>query len=108
MTKYNSKKITYYNNPIEAVTKADCVMTDVWISMGEKNIKKKKELFKNFQINDNLMNCAKKEAIFMHCLPVHRNEEVANSIIDGKQSVVWQQAQNRMYVQQSILNYCIN
>ena len=108
VNKYNSKKITYYNNPIEAVTKADCVMTDVWVSMGEKNIKKKKELFKNFQINDNLMNCAKKEAIFMHCLPVHRNEEVANSIIDGKQSVVWQQAQNRMYVQQSILNYCIN
>ena len=108
INKYNSKKITYYNNPIEAVTKADCVMTDAWISMGEKNIKKKKELFKNFQINDNLMDCAKKEAIFMHCLPAHRNEEVTNSVIDGKKSAVWQQAQNRMYVQQSILNYCIN
>mgnify|MGYP001367115634 CR=1 FL=1 len=108
MNKYSSKKITYYDNPIEAVKKADCVMTDVWISMGEKYFKKKKELFKNFQINDNLMDCAKKEAIFMHCLPAHRNEEVTNSVINGKQSVVWQQAQNRMYVQQSILNYCIN
>ena len=108
MNKYSSKKITYYDNPIEAVKKADCVMTDVWISMGEKNFKKKKELFKNFQINDNLMDCAKKEAIFMHCLPAHRNEEVTNSVIDGKKSAVWQQAQNRMYVQQSILNYCIN
>ena len=54
------------------------------------------------------MDCAKKEAIFMHCLPAHRNEEVTNSVIDGKKSAVWQQAQNRMYVQQSILNYCIN
>ena len=108
INKYNSKKITYYNNPIEAVKKADCIMTDVWISMGEKNIKKKKEMFKNFQVNDNLMNCTKKGAIFMHCLPAHRNEEVTNSVIDGKKSVVWQQAQNRMYVQQSILNYCIN
>jgi len=108
MNKYSSKKITYYDNPIEAVKKADCVMTDVWISMGEQNFKKKKELFKNFQVNDNLMDCAKKEAIFMHCLPAHRNEEVTNSVIDGKKSAVWQQAQNRMYVQQSILNYCIN
>ena len=107
INKYNSKKITYYNNPIEAVKKADCIMTDVWISMGEKNVKKKKEMFKNFQVNDNLMNCTKKGAIFMHCLPAHRNEEVTNSVIDGKKSVVWQQAQNRMYVQQSILNYCI-
>ncbi len=107
INKYNSKRITFYNDPIEAVTKTDCVMTDVWISMGEKNIKKKKELFKNFQVNENLMKYAKKEAIFMHCLPAHRNEEVANSVINGKQSVVWQQAQNRMYVQQSILNYCI-
>ena len=54
------------------------------------------------------MTKAKKEAIFMHCLPAHRNEEVADSVIDGKQSVVWQQAKNRIYVQQSILNYCIN
>ena len=75
--------------------------------MTKEEAAKRRELFKNFQVNDSLMDYAKKEAIFMHCLPVHRNEEVIDSVIDGKQSVVWQQAQNRMYIQQSILNFCI-
>ena len=66
-----------------------------------------KNFNKNFQINDKLMKYAKKNAIFMHCLPANRNEEVAESVIDVKQSVIWQQAKNRMYIQQSILNFCI-
>lgn len=107
ISKYSSKRILYTHDSYEAVSEADCVMTDVWLSMGEKYSNKKKKLFKNFQVNDSLMDYAKKEAIFMHCLPVHRNEEVIDSVIDGKQSVVWQQAQNRMYIQQSILNFCI-
>ena len=106
--KIKSKKIFFNNNPIQSVKIADCIMTDVWISMGEKNYLSKKKLFNKFQINENLMDKAKKNTIFMHCLPAHRNEEVTDSVIDGNQSVVWQQAQNRMYVQQSILNYCIN
>ena len=86
--------------------KSDCVMTDVWISMGEKNTKKK-SFFKNYQVNNKVMQLAKKNAIFMHCLPAHRNEEVTDSVIDGNKSIVWQQAKNRMFVQQSILNFCI-
>ena len=86
----------------------DCVMTDVWISMGEKKTKSKKQILKKYQVNSNIMKKAKKNAIFMHCLPAYRNEEVTNSVIDGKQSVVWQQAKNRVYVQQSILYYLLD
>ena len=79
-------------------------MTDVWLSMGEKNAKKKSN-FKNYTIDNSLMSFAKKGAIFMHCLPAHRGEEVSDEVIDGSKSVVWEQAQNRMYVQQAILNF---
>ena len=84
--------------------KSDCVMTDIWVSMGEKNTKKKR-FFKNYQVNNKVMQFAKQNAIFMHCLPAHRGEEVSSKVIDSHQSVVWEQAQNRMYVQQAILNY---
>lgn len=105
--KFQSKNISFCSNSIEAIKETDCVMTDVWVSMGEKKSVNKKKIFKNFQVNENLMKHTHKKTIFMHCLPAHRNEEVVDSVIDSKKSVVWQQAQNRMYVQQSILNYCI-
>jgi ornithine carbamoyltransferase len=108
INKYKSTNISFCSDPIEAIKGTDCVMTDVWVSMGEKKSVKKKKKFKNFQINENLMQHTHKKTIFMHCLPAHRNEEVVDSVIDSKKSVVWQQAQNRMYVQQSILNYCIS
>jgi ornithine carbamoyltransferase len=76
-------------------------MTDTWVSMGEKSTKKK--YFKNFQINSEVMQYANKEAIFMHCLPAHRNEEVSSELLDSNKSVVWDQAQNRMFVQQAII-----
>tara|TARA_B110000438_G_scaffold101828_1_gene100710 strand:- start:70 stop:675 length:606 start_codon:yes stop_codon:yes gene_type:complete len=104
---YRSKYIHFFDDITLGVKNADCVMTDTWISMGENEIKNKKKLFKNFQVNNIVMKNAKKNAIFMHCLPAHRNEEVSDSVIDGKQSVVWQQARNRMYVQQSILYYLL-
>lgn len=107
INKFKSINISFCSDPIEAIKRTDCVMTDVWISMGEKKSVKKKKIFKNFQVNENLMQHTHKKTIFMHCLPAHRNEEVVDSVIDSKKSVVWQQAQNRMYVQQSILNYCI-
>ena len=107
INKFKSTNISFCSDPIEAIKGTDCVMTDVWVSMGEKKSVKKKKIFKNFQVNENLMQHTHKKTIFMHCLPAHRNEEVADSVIDSKKSVVWQQAQNRMYVQQSILNYCI-
>ena len=107
INKFKSINISFCSDPIEAIKGTDCVMTDVWVSMGEKKSVKKKKIFKDFQVNENLMQHTHKKTIFMHCLPAHRNEEVADSVIDSKKSVVWQQAQNRMYVQQSILNYCI-
>jgi ornithine carbamoyltransferase len=107
INKFKSINISFCSDPIEAIKGTDCVMTDVWVSMGEKKSVKKKKILKNFQVNENLMQHTHKKTIFMHCLPAHRNEEVVDSVIDGKKSVVWQQAQNRMYVQQSILNYCI-
>ena len=111
----NKKKIkkmnlrySKFSTRISKVVKdSNCVMTDVWVSMGEKNSKSKKIILQDFQVNEQVMKYAKKNAIFMHCLPAHRNEEVTDSVIDGKQSVVWQQAQNRTYVQQSILNFLL-
>ena len=107
LDQYKSSQINFFDNPYEAVVKADCIMSDAWISMGENNFTKKSSFFKNFQINDNLMKHAKSNALFMHCLPAHRNEEVTDSVIDGQNSIVWEQAKNRMFVQQSILNFCI-
>ena len=84
-------------------------MTDKWVSMNDKvNKKQKKLILKKYQVNTKLMNLAKSDAIFMHCLPVGRGEEVTNEIIDGKQSVVWRQALNRVHVQKSIIKWCMN
>ena len=107
LDKYKSNKIKFFDNPHDAVDKADCVMSDIWISMGKNNSNKKISSFKGFQIDDSLMAKTKNEALFMHCLPAHRNVEVTDSVLDGKKSIVWQQAKNRMFVQQSILNFCI-
>ena len=85
----------------EGIKHADCVMTDSWVSMGEKSTKKR--YFKNYQVNSDIMKNARKEAIFMHCLPAHRNEEVSSELLDSDKSVVWDQAQNRMFVQQAII-----
>ena len=107
LKKYQSNKITYFDNPHDAVANADCVMTDTWISMGKKKSNNETSAFKDFQVNDVLMAKTKNEALFMHCLPAHRNVEVTDSVLDGEKSIVWQQAKNRMFVQQSILNFCI-
>ena len=108
MGKKKLKYSKFYKEISLGIKNVDCIMTDTWISMGEKNFYKKKQLFKHYQVNDKILSQAKKNAIFMHCLPAHRNEEVTDSVIDGKQSLVHEQAKNRMYVQQSILNYLIN
>ena len=101
ITKYNNKRMFVTNSLMDGVKYADCVMTDAWVSMGEKSTKKK--YFKNYQVNSKLMQFASKEAIFMHCLPAHRGEEVSSELLDSKRSVVWHQAQNRMFVQQAIV-----
>ena len=105
--KMNLQNSKFFTQVSKVVKDTNCVMTDVWISMGEKNFKSKKVILQDFQVNDQVMKYAEKKAIFMHCLPAHRNEEVTDAVIDGKQSVVWLQAQNRTYVQQSILNFLL-
>jgi ornithine carbamoyltransferase len=107
--KNNKANITITKNPNEAVRNADCVMTDKWVSMNDKVDKnKKKKILKSYQVNKKIMKLAKSDAIFMHCLPVGRGEEATNEIVDGKQSVVWTQALNRIHAQKSIINWCLN
>jgi len=106
--KSKKAKIIITNDPTEAVNSADCVMTDKWISMGDEvNKKKKKKLLKNYQVNSKIMRLAKPDVIFMHCLPASRGEEVTKEVMDGKQSVVWLQALNRIHVQKSIIQWCL-
>ena len=106
--KNKNKKILITKDPKEAANLADCVMTDKWISMGDKSNKSnKKKLLKSYQVNKKIMNLAKSGAIFMHCLPANRGEEVTNEVIDGKQSAVWLEALNRMHVQKSIIEWCL-
>jgi len=107
-TKGKKAKILITRDPAEAANSADCVMTDKWISMGDKvNQKKKKKLLKPYQVNTKIMKLARTDAIFMHCLPASREEEVTNEIMDGKQSVVWLEALNRIHVQKSIIEWCL-
>ena len=107
--KKNKVDLEVLKNPSEAVRDSDCIMTDKWISMNDKvNKKVKKKSLKKYQVNKKLMQLAKKDAIFMHCLPVGRGEEVTNEIIDGKQSVVWTQALNRVHALKSIINWCLS
>ena len=106
--KSKKAKILITRDPAEAANSADCVMTDKWISMGDKvNQKKKKRLLKPYQVNTKIMKLARTDAIFMHCLPASREEEVTNEIMDGKQSVVWLEALNRIHVQKSIIEWCL-
>ena len=101
-------KISFFTDSKIAVNSADLIMTDKWISMGSKTDKKnKKKFFKSFQVNDKIMKLAKKDSIFMHCLPANRGEEVTDEVLDGKQSAVWQQALNRIHVQKSIIEWCL-
>jgi len=99
--KKNNTNLMTTNSIDEGIKDANCVMTDAWVSMGEKSIKKK--YFKNYQVNSVIMKKASKEAIFMHCLPAHREEEVSSELLDSNKSVIWEQAQNRMFVQQAII-----
>jgi len=93
-----------FNSPQEAVKDADIIYTDVWTSMGkEKEQKERAEIFKKFQINSKLMKSAKKDAMVMHCLPAHRGEEITDEVIDSAQSIVIDQAENRLHVQKAIL-----
>jgi ornithine carbamoyltransferase len=90
-----------------AVAEADCVVTDTWISMGDADTTDRHNLLRAYQVDERLMKLAKPEAIFMHCLPAHRGEEVAAGVIDGPQSVIWDEAENRLHAQKGILYWCL-
>ena len=101
--------ISYSSNPVVACQGADLVVTDVWASMGMESEQKARELaFKDFQVNLQIMSVANENALFMHCLPAHRGEEVSAEVIDGKQSVIWDEAENRLHAQKALLLYLIN
>ena len=107
--KKNKVNLTITTKPSEAVKNTDCIMTDKWISMNDKvNKAVKKKILKPYQVNKKLMNKASSNAIFMHCLPVGRGEEVTDEVIDGNQSVVWRQALNRVHAQKSIIKWCLD
>jgi ornithine carbamoyltransferase len=100
--------ISYFENPNDACRGADIIVTDVWTSMGQElEIKQREAAFKGFQVDQKLMGWAKDDAIFMHCLPAYRGKEVSAEVIDGEQSVVWSEAENRLHVQKSLLLYLI-
>jgi ornithine carbamoyltransferase len=93
-------------DPEEAVKGADCVVTDTWVSMGDRNGQRRHNLLKPYQVNVALMSQAKPSAVFMHCLPAHRGEEVTDEVIDGPQSIVFDEAENRVHAQKGILAWC--
>src|SRR5229473_352315 len=94
------------NDPETAVRDADCVVTDTWFSMGDKDGEHRHNLLKPYQVNAKLMSLAKPDALFMHCLPAHRGDEVTDEVIDGPQSVVFDEAENRLHAQKGILAWC--
>ncbi len=96
--------VAVMRNPEEAVANCDLIVTDVWASMGqEEEAGERLELFAPYQVTQQVMALAKSDALFMHCLPAHRGEEVAAEVIDGKQSVVWDEAENRLHAQKALL-----
>lgn len=100
-------KIVLTDDPAEAVAGADCVVTDTWVSMGQSDETRRKQLLGPYSVDDGLMKKAKRDAIFMHCLPAYRGHEVSEAVIDGKQSVVWDEAENRLHAQKAILAWCL-
>ncbi len=103
-----SKNYEFFSNPLDACRGADLVTTDVWTSMGyEAENAERKKAFADWCVDAEMMRVAKPEALFMHCLPAHRGEEVTAEVIDGPQSVVWDEAENRMHAQKALLEYLL-
>jgi ornithine carbamoyltransferase len=99
-------KVSVHEDPMAAARGADCIVTDTWVSMGD-DASGRHAVLQPFQVNDALFSVAKPEAIFMHCLPAHRGEEVSASIIDGPRSAVWDEAENRLHAQKGVLLWCL-
>ena len=102
----NGGDIMLCHDADKAVAGADCVVTDTWVSMNQEHRARGHNVFQPFQVNEDLMKKAGKDALFMHCLPAHRGEEVTDGVIDGPQSVVFDEAENRLHVQKSVIAWC--
>jgi ornithine carbamoyltransferase len=100
-------EVSLVDNICDAVTGCDCVVTDVWVSMGDNDADRRMELLRDYQVNASVMACAGPGAVFMHCLPAHRGWEVTADVIDGPQSVVFDEAENRLHAQRAILAWCL-
>ena len=108
MATKNGSKVVATNDPVEAVTDADVVYTDVFISMGEEHMKDKMASFEGYQVNEKLVSHMNDEWKFMHCLPAHRGDEVTDWVMDHNNSIVFDQAENRMWAQMSLLAYLVS
>jgi ornithine carbamoyltransferase len=100
--------IVLSDDPDEAAKDADCVVTDTWVSMGDRDADGRHNLLRRYQVNAQLMAKAKSDALFMHCLPAHRGKEVTDEVMDGPQSVVFDEAENRLHAQKGILTWCLH
>ena len=102
------ERVRFFNTALEAAKNADLCVTDVWASMGQEEEQKQRETaFKDYQINAEIMNAAHNDALFMHCLPAHRGEEVTAEVIDGTQSVIFAEAENRLHAQKALLEFLL-
>ncbi len=99
--------VTLTDDPAQAVAGADCVVTDTWVSMGQADADQRRCMLEPYRVDAALMEMAKDDALFMHCLPAHRGDEVADAVIDGPHSVVWDEAENRLHAQKGILAWCL-
>jgi len=105
---YGTDHYEQFPDPMDAARGVDLVTTDVWTSMGfEAENEARRRAFQDWQVDAEMMAVAKPDALFMHCLPAHRGEEVAAEVIDGKQSAVWEEAENRMHTQKALLEYLV-
>ncbi|MDG2187597.1 MAG: ornithine carbamoyltransferase [Hyphomicrobiales bacterium] len=104
----NKAKINITENINDVVSNADCIVTDTWVSMNDKetNKEEKIKILEQYQVNEKLFEKTPKHAVFLHCLPAHRGQEVTNEVIDSPRSLVYQQAENRLHIQKGILKYC--
>ena len=103
----NGGRVSFAGSPRDAVAGADCVVTDTWVSMNHKDRSERINLLLSYRVDEALMARAKPDALFMHCLPAHRGEEVTDAVIDGPHSVVWDEAENRLHIQKAILAWCL-
>ena len=106
--KEHGAHIVVSDDPISAVKDADCVVTDTWVSMGDEAASRRLKILEPFRVCQSLMEHAAPEAIFMHCLPAHRGEEVEASVLEGVRSVVWDEAENRLHAQKGLLMWCLS